>query len=546
MDIFALLPLISAISVFSIGLFVFLREKDSKIHFTFFLHALAVTVWLFGTFMMFINTGDRELAIFWDRFVYVGVVFIPAFMYHFYLSLTGKKPDFLFYLGYVLAFLFLVASRTRYFVDDLFVYRWGVHTEARFLHTVFLVYFTAYVLIWFVKTYKHYKQLKSPALKQQTKYILLAFFVLIPIGSLGYLPAYGIPIFPFAYLGGVVFTVILAYAVLKHNLFNIKIIAIEVLTLSIWVFVLIRTLLSETAQEVIVNASLLLFLVISGVLLVHNVLKEVRMREEMERLADKLQSANIKLRKLDEAKSEFISIASHQLRAPLTAIKGYSSMLLEDAFGKMPPASKTPMERILQSSVRLIDLVGDFLNLGRIETGKLECHFKKVDLRKLIGSLVDDFKTTQTKGLKIDFEVSGSDNFIVTADGNKIRQVISNLIDNAIKYTPKGFVRIHLYRKNEEKIIVLEIRDSGIGMSKDTLARIFEKFTRARAGISQFYTEGVGMGLYIAKEIMRAHGGKIWSESDGEGKGSAFYISLPIDFIPPETPVAWKDNKNEA
>ncbi|MFH1536106.1 MAG: histidine kinase N-terminal 7TM domain-containing protein [Patescibacteria group bacterium] len=222
MSITIILPLISAIFVFFLSLFVYLKNKKARVNFTFFLHSISITIWLFATFMMFLSKGDREAAIFWDRFVYMGVVFIPVFMYHFGLSFMQKKRDFLLYLGYVLSIIFLILSQTKYFVDDVFVYRWGIHTKAQFFHHIFLIYFVSYVIIWFVKMFKYYKNLQTPALKQQAKYIFIGFLCLFTIGPMAYLPAYGIGIYPFAYISGLIFTIIVGYAIVVHRLMDIK------------------------------------------------------------------------------------------------------------------------------------------------------------------------------------------------------------------------------------------------------------------------------------------------------------------------------------
>ncbi|MFH1900605.1 MAG: histidine kinase dimerization/phospho-acceptor domain-containing protein [Patescibacteria group bacterium] len=148
-----------------------------------------------------------------------------------------------------------------------------------------------------------------------------------------------IGIFKYTWLGPL-FTLVLvlsiAMAIFRYRLFNIKVIATELLTFTIWIFVLVRMLLANNLQDRLINGGLLLFLIISGILLIRSVLKEVHSREKIEQLAKELEKANIRLTELDQAKSDFVTITSHQLRAPITAITGYSSMLMEDSFGPVP------------------------------------------------------------------------------------------------------------------------------------------------------------------------------------------------------------------
>lgn len=224
MNYFFYPPLISSIFVIFLGIFVFVKNPKEKINFTFFLHTIAIAIWLFGTFMMFFKSYSQEVAIFWDRFVYIGVVFIPAFMYHFSLALTKKKNNFLLYLSYALSFFFLLLSRSDYFIKDLFYYKWGVHSKAQIIHHIFLVYFFVYMLIWFGSVYAYYRKKEQGIEKQKIKYSFIAFLFLFILGPLAYLPAYEISLYPFLYFSGLIFTIILAYAILRYRLFSIRII----------------------------------------------------------------------------------------------------------------------------------------------------------------------------------------------------------------------------------------------------------------------------------------------------------------------------------
>jgi signal transduction histidine kinase len=223
MSFIKFLPLLSCLFVFTLGLFVLAKKSPKAIKIIFFLFCLVVSVWLFGTFMMFRTTEDY-LAIFWDRFIYAGVVFVPALMHHFSLLFTKRKNQrLLLYINYGLAFIFLFLSQTKYFVDGLFYYPWGVHTKAQFFHHLFLLSFFFFVFFLFYNIYTFYKTQASPLEKTQSKYVLLAFGLLIGIGAFAYLPAYGISIYPFSFISGVLFTLVLSYAILRHRFMDIRI-----------------------------------------------------------------------------------------------------------------------------------------------------------------------------------------------------------------------------------------------------------------------------------------------------------------------------------
>lgn len=220
----AVISLISAIFVAGLGAFVLRQNIKSRLNILFGFFCASIFFWLFGTFMMFLSKSS-EWAIFWDRFVYIGVVFLPILMHHFSLLFTkskDKKQRYLLYFGYVLAVFFLIISRTDYFVKDLFFYDWGTHTKAQLFHHIFLGVFYVYILIFFFNVRRFYKTAASPLEKKQAQYIFAAFFFLIAVGTPAYLPAYGIGIFPVPFISGLLFTITLAYAIVKHRLFDIK------------------------------------------------------------------------------------------------------------------------------------------------------------------------------------------------------------------------------------------------------------------------------------------------------------------------------------
>jgi len=249
-------------------------------------------------------------------------------------------------------------------------------------------------------------------------------------------------------------------------------------------------------------------------------------------ISQRLRTAYRELKKLDKAKSEFISIASHQLRTPLAAIKGYISMILEGTYGNLLEKTKKPMENVYQSNERLIKLVNDILNVTRIEAGGMEIKFEKSSLEEVINSAVEELKVAaDQKGIFIKFEKPKDPLPKILIDKDKVRQVILNVVDNAIRYTNKGGVTLNakcqMPNAKTEGKITIEMKDTGEGMTKYELSKLFESFSRGVAG-TRLYTEGVGLGLYIAKKLLDFHAGKIWAESPGPGKGSTFYIELPI------------------
>ena len=216
------------------------------------------------------------------------------------------------------------------------------------------------------------------------------------------------------------------------------------------------------------------------------------------------------------------------MRAPLTVIKGHLSLLAEGAYGKLDKKTEEAINKILDSVQRLSDTVNDFLDVSRIEQGKMQYNYKLVNIRDVLNSVFDELKySANNKGLKFKFELCENlpKNLRVYIDEPKIRHVIFNLTENAIKYTKKGFVELHLCIK--DNYCLIQVSDSGVGIPKEDLKKLFNKFTRSK-DVYGINVEGSGLGLFIAREIIHAHNGHIWAESDGKGKGSKFTILLPV------------------
>lgn len=253
-------------------------------------------------------------------------------------------------------------------------------------------------------------------------------------------------------------------------------------------------------------------------------LENARLTEELGSINRKLEEANEHLKELDATKDEFISIASHQLRSPLTAIKGYLSMLDEGDYGEMSDEQRGVVEQLSQSANEVINLINDMLSVSRINAAKFDLTLVPVDLAEVVSEVVNELRPLAVrKDLELVVDVpteSGS----LMLDALRIRQVLLNFVDNAIKYTPQGKVTVRLEKTEHE--VVFTVSDSGIGIPKDEIEHLFAKFYRAK-NAQQMVTAGSGLGLFVAKRIIEDHDGTCVVESI-EGKGSTFGFKLPV------------------
>lgn len=528
-DFYSILPLTCAIFVSLLGLFILLKDPKSRMNQLLFGFNMSMFLWQLGTFMMFALRGNEAAGIFWDRFVYIGVVFMPPFMHHFSLVFTKRagRQKALLLLNYFLAILSLSASRTDLFVDGLYYYSWGAHTQARILHTVFLGYFFLGTGLFFYNLWTYFRKLTDRLARLQVIYVFVAFAIVIFIGGSAYLFAYNVDTrFPFAYITGLVFPVMLFYAVSRHHLLGTKVVATEVLVGLVEFFIVTQIFFARTAADIISRVLLAVVMAVIGSFLIYFIQKEIHRREEVQRLALELKSANDRLTEIDQAKSDFLSIAAHQLRTPLSIIKGYISMVLAGDYGKVGSKKVHDiLDNVYKSNEHLIFLADDFLNIARLESGRVQYNFQETDLAAVVKQIVTEFEgKAKEKGLKLE-SILRHDLPKLTLDPEKIHHVIFNFLDNAIKYTNKGSVRVELSR--EADFVTCTVTDTGIGMSHTDQENMFQKFYRGK-NVAGLEVNGTGLGLYVSRRFIEAQGGRIWVQSRGSGKGSTFGITLPV------------------
>ena len=259
----------------------------------------------------------------------------------------------------------------------------------------------------------------------------------------------------------------------------------------------------------------------------------VQHRNELQLLQDRLArqnlaitTANAELRHLDEIKTVFVSVAAHELRSPLTSILGYLEMLLDGDYGALAPQQVETLEIMRSSGRRLVMLTNDLLDAARIEAGRLELLLRPVDLTRLVVSALTEFKPqAAAHGQEMSLAAS-ADLPLALCDPMRARQIITNLISNASKYTPEnGHIRVGLSRAPEAGFLEIVVADDGVGIAAEDHARLFARFFRAGSA-NLWPASGAGLGLYITRSLVELHGGRIWLESE-LGHGSTFHVTLP-------------------
>ncbi len=520
-----------------LSLWVYSAGKD-KIANKFF--SLMVLVWLIGVivpYYVFRTVSlSEEIIVFLPKIelVFVFLFYIPFYFFTIYFLREEKKFPVLNKILPIMASIGAFLSLTTDFFQKevLIVGDKGLDLiltpTGKVVWLGFVIAMNLFILSRFLINY-----LKFPK-KEKTKiqYLLLGMSIWILLGFtfLVFFPLFK-NTFEHAFWGlyGIIFLFIFtAYAIVKRDLFEIKVVLTGILVSAISILLIVDVFFfTETAPAQILKTVALVVFLAFGYYLIKSVNREIKQREELQKLATELEKANIELKKLDISKTEFISIASHQLRTPLTAIKGYLSMVNDGTYGKLPDIAKEKLKNVFESNERLIRLVNDLLNVSRIETGKMGLEKNEIKVEDFIQQITKDLAiNAKKKKLYLKFTKPKEKLPKISVDESKLRQVFLNITDNAIKYTNKGGITISA-EKTKDNFILIEITDTGEGMGEQDLSKIFERFSRGNAG-NWMHAEGAGLGLYIAKQFTEMHNGKIWAESEGEGKGSKFYIKLPI------------------
>ena len=528
----------AAVIALLVGMFVFINNRKLLLNQLLLIISICFSFWALANLILWTNIHSDFLLFVWI-FLAVFSSLISIFsIYFMYVFLY--KHDISFSLK--LVFLLLLAPVLMLANTDLSLSGFDITNCDAFMFEgiIFKIYHTSLgvlAMLWiFVLLIKNYFK-SAPEFKKQIllmgtgiEFFLFSFFTLVFFASyltgIGILPDSSLEMY--GLFGMIVFMVFIAILIVQFKVFKVGLIAPQVLVVALVVLIGSLLFVVKSLSAQIVSAGTLILVIILGFILVKSVKKEIKQREEIEKLAVNLEKANGRLKILDKQKSEFVSIASHQLRSPLTSIRGYISMMQEGSFGTLSAKMIDPLKRINDSTAMMASSIEDFLSVSRIESGNMKYEYSDFNLRDQAEHIVDDLRQEAIKkGLLLMFRTNISCQGIVHADIGKTQQIIHNLINNSLKYTPKGTITVYLHDDKKRKLLFIEIIDTGIGMSQVTIESLFEKFSRA-SNANSVNIKGTGLGLFVAREMARAMKGEVTAHSEGEGKGSHFIFTIPF------------------
>lgn len=523
---------------FILGSIVLFRNPKSATNVLFSLLTVSIVVWGVVNYFSY-NVGGPENVLFFARLVLFFAV--PFATFFFLLIHTFPHPELLMplkQLGFFITLSFITMIVTLLPLTFKGITSVSVGVGAPIVGPGILLFgFTVlfYDIGGIVLLIKKMRRAEKEEYIQQLYLFIGIIFMLVSIIIFNFIfPTVGnnTQFIPFAAAFTFPFFVFTAYAIIKHHFLNITVIATEIITFIVVIGTLFQILASGNLEELIFAITLFMLVLVFGVLLIRSVLKEVQQREKLLTLAGELAQANKKLEQLDQQKSEFISIASHQFRAPLTVIKGYISLFLDGTFGFVIDELRNSLNLVGSISQELVETVNNLLEFSRLETGRIQYELKKQDFIETLKTVMDKIRPyAKKRELRLTLE-ENHNAFPVspfTFDKERISHVLKALLDNAIRYSEKGdiLIKVEAIRDSVNPYLRVLISDMGIGITVGDMPHIFTKFFRSEYA-KKHNPQGLGVELYLAKRIIEDHGGKIWVESGGEGKGSTFVVELPM------------------
>lgn len=486
------------------------------------------------------------------RLVYSFVNIWFIIFYYLFIIWFLKEKGWYLLLGKVIiiceSILFLLVTLTDFVIVGVDLGKWGIIPTYSIvgapLYHLIVVALTVFITGRLIV--KYFKLPKEEQLKIQYFLLGVVIFVSGNLTFAVFLPfIFGITNYlSVAHYSTIFLIGFTAYAIVKQNLFGIKVVLVSffVAIIEILLFLDAFILTKEPVSQVLKRVFLVFFLFFGYYLIRATHAEEKRrgtaeilaaqekvLRESAEKMVIREMSLRKKLERMNRARGQFLLSSQHYFRTPLTAIRGFLELCLEkDLRKKMPEEVVGMLEGARKGAEELRKRIEESLEISRLEAGKGMFELQEVQLADLVNEVVEEIQgQAKFKKISLVFNKPFPTPQKIKLDPAKMREALSNIVENAVKHTQKGTVDVTLEELTDKKAILFCVKDNGIGIPKEELAYIGTiPFERGK-GSKKLSPMGKGVGLYLSRLIIEAHGGKLWAESEGAGKGATFYVQLP-------------------
>ena len=511
MNIFGASSIVLFFASLGFGLFVYSRNRASTLNRLWFLFSASVAVWglsLYGV----TSTNNLQTATYWQYSLDIAGILIPVFYFYFVSLLLGLLNNTQKVVITWAGLLLIILSFSTLFkigMTETLGFFWISTGKLYFLFPFFFLILVLYSIYLLVRVYR---SSNNSQLKQQIKYQLLGVLIGFGGGVTNFLPQL-FDVFPFGNYFITLYVIFIGYSVINNQLFNIKTVAVELFAGGVSLVFLINLLTSETPRDWFMRFVFFLLALFFSFLI-------IRFVRRIEKLAEELDAAN-------KGQENLIHTLSHQVKGGLARAGGMFSSILEGDY--------------TDNSLKMTEMLAEALRLNKRDVASLEqtllafnpkfgteaYEMVKFDFRDALLETVSNLKSdADDKKLIIDIHINEKENYEIMGDHEKITsRVLHNLIENTIIYTPTGGFTIDLHKTNDK--ILLTIKDTGTGITPEDMQILFTRGGHGKNSL-KVNAHSIGDGLYLAKVIVEKHKGKIWAESEGAGKGAAFFVELPV------------------
>lgn len=510
-----------------VGSFVLWSDRARLLNQMLFSLCLAFSVWTLLNLISWTNIHSEVILFSWSLFGSMSALISIFSIYFIYVFLTGK--DISIRLKFILLTLLapvIILAPTTYSLSGFnisYCDAFGFEGKAyeSYYHAL-----GALAIIWILALLvRAYRKADAGVRKQIVlmgsgiELFLISFF------TTGFLSSYlaANDILPdseleiYGLFGMIIFMVYIGIFLVRFKAFHTSLIAAQALVVALLVLIAAQFTFARSTTNLTLNATALVLTAAMGYVLIRSVKREIGQRRRIEHLARELEKAN-------QQQVALIHFITHQLKGFMSKSRNIFSMVLEGEFGQPPEAMRPMLEEGLRSGTKGTQTIEEILNAANIKSGKVTYAKVPIGLAEIVGSVVADLKpNAAAKGVELTFATHG-EGFTIAGDRMQLTNAFKNLIDNAVKYTPHGSVQVSLTRNGNAIRIMTE--DTGVGITPEDMAHLFTEGGHGKES-RKVNVESTGFGLYIVKNIVDAHGGKVWAESEGAGKGARFIIELP-------------------
>lgn len=511
---------------FFFGFYIFLNDRKSLLNRLLFSISFLVSIWMMINLITWTNIHSNLILFFWSFFGLVLSLIAILCIYFIYVFLEKKDVSIrikIIFLTLLAPSLFLTVTRFNLSGFDItncdaFKFEW---LPFKIYYTLLGVLALVWVLILLVRKYRNaVSDLKKQIVLMGLgiELFLFLFFVMIFLAS--YLTQIGLladsELEMYGLIGVLIFIVYINILIVRFKTFNVKLLATQALVWGLVILIGSQFFFIKTSINFVLNGITFLGAVIFGFLLIKSVKKEIKQKENLAKL-------NTDLEKLITQRESLVHLVTHKVKGSFTRTKYIFAGMLDGMFGDVNPEMKKIAQMGLESDdngVKTVDLI---LNAANLQKGTVKYDLKPINLKDLVQSvLVEKKEAAEKKGLQMEVDMP-DDEYKINADVFWLKEVVNNIIENSVRYTKVGSIKISLEKKDSKILFI--VKDTGIGVSEEDKKNLFTEGGRGKESV-KVNVDSTGYGLYTVKLVVEAHGGRVWVESEGSGKGSVFYVEL--------------------